>query len=45
MGPLVFGGISHAAGGNQRAGILAIGSFFVVGLALVSRVKSGGSAT
>ena len=45
MGPLVFGGISHAAGGNQRAGILAIGSFFVVGLALLSRVKGGGSAT
>jgi UMF1 family MFS transporter len=44
MGPLVFGGISHAAGGNQRAGILAIGSFFVVGLALLSRVKAGGSA-
>jgi len=45
MGPLVFGGISHAAGGNQRAGILAIGSFFVVGLALLSRVKAGGSAS
>jgi UMF1 family MFS transporter len=44
MGPLVFGGISHAAGGNQRAGILAIGSFFVVGLALLSRVKAGGKA-
>jgi UMF1 family MFS transporter len=44
MGPLVFGGISHAAGGNQRAGILAIGSFFVVGLALLSRVKAGGRA-
>jgi UMF1 family MFS transporter len=44
MGPLVFGGISHAAGGNQRAGILAIGSFFVIGLALLSRVKAGGRA-
>ena len=44
IGPLVFGGISHAAGGNQRAGILAIGSFFVVGLILLSRVKSGGKA-
>jgi MFS transporter, UMF1 family len=44
MGPLVFGSISHAAGGNQRAGILAIGSFFVIGLALLSRVKAGGSA-
>ncbi len=44
IGPLVFGGISHAAGGNQRAGILAIGSFFVIGLALLSRVKGGGKA-
>ena len=39
MGPLVFGGISHAAGGNQRLGILAIGRFFLIGLALLSRVK------
>ncbi len=42
MGPLVFGGISHAAGGNQRAGILAIGVFFLVGLALLARVRAGG---
>jgi UMF1 family MFS transporter len=41
LGPLVFGGVSHAAGGNQRVGILAVGSFFVVGLVLLSRVKSG----
>ncbi len=44
MGPLVFGGISHAAGGNQRAGILAVGTFFLVGLILLSRVKAGGPA-
>ncbi len=44
MGPLVFGGISHAAGGNQRAGILAVGAFFLVGLGLLSRVKAGGKA-
>jgi UMF1 family MFS transporter len=42
MGPLVFGGISHAAGGNQRRGILAIGSFFVIGLVLLSRMRGGG---
>ena len=42
MGPLVFGGISHAAGGNQRLGILAIGSFFVIGLVLLSRMTAGG---
>jgi UMF1 family MFS transporter len=42
MGPLVFGGISHAAGGNQRAGILAVGAFFLVGFLLLSRVRAGG---
>ena len=42
MGPLVFGGISHAAGGDQRVGILAIGAFFLVGLALLGRVRAGG---
>jgi UMF1 family MFS transporter len=42
LGPLVFGGISHAAGGNQRLGILAIGSFFVIGLVLLSRMRGGG---
>jgi UMF1 family MFS transporter len=42
VGPLVFGGISHAAGGNQRAGIVAIGGFFLVGLALLSRCRAGG---
>ena len=42
MGPIVFGGVSHAAGGNQRLGILAIGAFFVVGLILLSRVGGGG---
>ena len=44
MGPLVLGGISHASAGNQRAGILAIGSFFIVGLLLLARVKGGGPA-
>jgi MFS transporter, UMF1 family len=42
MGPLIFGGISHAAGGNQRAGILAVGSFFLIGFLLLSRVRAGG---
>ena len=42
MGPLVFGGISHAAGGNQRLGVLAVGVFFLVGLILLSRVRAGG---
>jgi UMF1 family MFS transporter len=42
LGPLVFGGISHATGGDQRAGILAIGAFFLVGFVLVARVRAGG---
>ena len=42
LGPLVFGGISHAAGGDQRAGILSIGAFFLVGLVLLARVRAGG---
>ena len=44
MGPLIFGGVSHAAGGNQRAGILAVGAFFVIGFALLTRVEGGGKA-
>lgn len=42
IGPLVFGSISHAAGGDQRLGILAIGAFFVAGLLLLFRVRAGG---
>jgi UMF1 family MFS transporter len=42
MGPLLFGELSVALGGNQRAAIVAVGLFFVVGLALLSRVRAGG---
>jgi UMF1 family MFS transporter len=42
LGPFVFGAVSRAMGGNQRAAIVAVGSFFVVGLALLSRVSAGG---
>lgn len=42
MGPLVFGELSAAMGGNQRIAIFAIGSFFVVGFALLARVRAGG---
>jgi UMF1 family MFS transporter len=45
LGPLVFGGISHAAGGNQRAGVLAIGAFFLAGFMLLARVRAGGPAS
>jgi UMF1 family MFS transporter len=38
LGPLVFGGVSWTLAGNQRAAILAIGLFFVVGLILLTRV-------
>jgi MFS transporter, UMF1 family len=41
LGPLVFGGVSHALGGNQRAAVLAVGAFFVVGLLLLQRVRAG----
>lgn len=41
LGPLVFGTVS-AAFGSQRPAILSIALFFVLGLALLSRVKGGG---
>jgi UMF1 family MFS transporter len=39
MGPLVFGGVSRAMAGDQRAAIAAVGLFFVVGLVLLRRVE------
>ena len=42
FGPLVFGGLSLWLEGNQRAAIVAIGAFFVVGLLLLNRVPAGG---
>jgi UMF1 family MFS transporter len=45
LGPLVFGVVSAAMGGNQRAAIAAVGAFFLVGLALLSRVEAGGPTT
>jgi len=41
LGPLVFGAISYAGGGNQRLGIVAIGAFFLAGLGLLSRLREG----
>lgn len=38
LGPIVFGTVSHALGGNQRAAVLAVGAFFVLGLLLLQRV-------
>ncbi|MGH7263877.1 MAG: MFS transporter [Candidatus Rokuibacteriota bacterium] len=42
MGPIIFGEVSRATGGNQRLAILAVGVMFVVGLALLARVRAGG---
>lgn len=39
LGPLIFGGISRATGGNQRLAVLAIAAFFVVGGLLLQRVR------
>ena len=39
IGPILFGTLSHALGGNQRAAILSIAAFFLVGLILLQRVK------
>ena len=39
LGPLIFGQISLATGGNQRLAVLAIGAFFLVGLTLLQRVR------
>ncbi len=44
IGPLVFGQLSFALGGNQRVAILVIAAFFIVGLLLLQRVKAGGGA-
>jgi UMF1 family MFS transporter len=45
LGPLLFGAVSHAMHGNQRAAILVVGAFFVAGLILLSRVSAGGPTT
>ncbi|HDZ61580.1 MAG TPA: MFS transporter [Nitrospirae bacterium] len=39
IGPLIFGGISYALGGNQRVAILSVSIFFLVGLILLQRVE------
>ena len=39
LGPMVFGSISVALGGNQRPAVLAIGAFFLAGLILLQRVR------
>jgi UMF1 family MFS transporter len=42
LGPVVFGAVSWLLSGNQRAAIVAVGLFFIVGLVLLGRVSAGG---
>jgi UMF1 family MFS transporter len=42
LGPLLFGSVSHATGGNQRLALLSILPLFVVGGILLSGVAAGG---
>lgn len=42
LGPLVFGTVSWLLHGNQRAAILSIAAFFVVGFVLLRPVRAGG---
>lgn len=42
FGPMIFGLASRLTGGNQRIAIVAVGTFFLVGLLLVSGIKAGG---
>jgi len=39
---VVFGAVSWLLSGNQRAAIVAVGLFFIVGLVLLGRVDAGG---
>ena len=42
IGPLLFGHVSHATGGNQRLAILTVMILFIVGGVLLTRVQAGG---
>jgi UMF1 family MFS transporter len=42
LGPVVFGLVSWLLSGNQRAAIVAVGLFFVIGFLLLGRVQAGG---
>ena len=42
MGPLIFGQVSHATGGNQRLAIFTVIILFITGGILLSRVRAGG---
>ena len=38
LGPLLFGGVTYLAGGNQRPGFLVLTALFLIGLVLLQRV-------
>lgn len=42
MGPMIFGQVSHATGGNQRLAILTVMALFIVGGIVLRTVKAGG---
>jgi MFS transporter, UMF1 family len=42
IGPLLFGQVSHATGGNQRLAILTVMILFILGGSLLLRVQAGG---
>lgn len=42
LGPLVFGGVSAATGGNQRLAILSVLLFYLIGGVLLWNVRAGG---
>jgi UMF1 family MFS transporter len=42
MGPILFGRVAVAAGGNQRVAIFSIMALYIIGGLLLSRVRAGG---
>ena len=42
IGPMLFGQVSHATGGNQRLAILTVMILFILGGALLTTVQAGG---
>jgi UMF1 family MFS transporter len=42
LGPIIFGTVAVAAGGNQRVAILSVIALYVIGGLLLRRVQAGG---
>ena len=45
IGPMLFGLVAVSTGGDQRLAVLAIASFYVIGLVLLGRVRDPKAAT